>query len=34
VKIGWELAAFDRRSGGIALNLERDHRPIEPAELD
>jgi hypothetical protein len=34
LKIGSELAAFDRRSGGIALNLQRDHRPIEPAELE
>jgi plasmid stability protein len=34
LKIGSELAAFGRRYGGIELNLERDRRPIEPAEFE
>ncbi len=34
LKIGSDLAAFGRRYGGIELNLERDRRPIEPAEFE
>ena len=34
LKIGSELAALGRRFGGITLNIERDKRPIEPANFD
>ena len=33
VKIGAELAAFGLRFGGLALNITRDHSPIEPVPV-
>ena len=34
LKIGSELAAFGRACGGVDLDFERDHSPIDPATFD